>query len=116
MARGQRERSEKQEAPLPAASAARAEVKPPAVTAAPVVTMTPERAARRRHWQERFDPKAPYLWARSRLHNGVKTVAGQPVDASTMRRGQLRLLWNAGAVRRADFTARPKSTLHLRTT
>lgn len=51
---------------------------------------------------ERFDPDAEYVWAKSILYAGERTKAGERVDTSCMGELKLRALWATSLVQRAE--------------
>ena len=57
---------------------------------------------RRRHWKERFDPAAPFLFTRSTRFDGKKHLIGDPVPPESSVRS-LKKMWRAGRIVRADF-------------
>lgn len=61
-----------------------------------------------RHWKERFDPKAEFVFMK-RLQIGDGYVyPGDPVNKEMLKPHQLRLWWNGGFISRADSPTAPK--------
>lgn len=58
---------------------------------------------RPRHWRERFDPKAVFVWSKDTTWKGVVMKAGEAV---TIPIGQhkLLMLWRANLIQRADLS------------
>ena len=65
------------------------------------------RTRRLRHWKQRFDPNAKFIWRTSKLWDGKMTVPGEEVDpefaANKRNRNKLRNLWESGMIELAEF-------------
>lgn len=56
-----------------------------------------------RHWRQRFDPAAEFVWIRSvQLTNDRRTAVGERVDKAALPVGKLRVLWNVGWIALAE--------------
>lgn len=56
-----------------------------------------------RHWRERFDPDAEFVWLRRTKLTGERWVnPGDRVDKALCPPGRLRTLWNTGRIALAD--------------
>ena len=56
--------------------------------------------ARLRHWRQRFNPNAAFVWRRSRRFGGGNTVPGEVVPP--MKAHKLRNFWEAGVIELRD--------------
>lgn len=61
---------------------------------------------RLRHWKQRFDPKAKFIWSRSVKYKGEKTVVGAEIPSCVQEnRAKLRRFWQAKVIELAHFEA-----------
>ncbi len=59
-----------------------------------------------RHWKQKFDPKADFVWRRAVRLGKVAAVIGDPIpDSIKNSRVKLIRFWEAGIIERADFEA-----------
>ena len=57
-----------------------------------------------RHWKQRFNPDAGFIWRKAIIWDGEQTVPGSLCPESlTSNRGKLRSLWDAGWIELAKF-------------
>lgn len=65
------------------------------------------RVRRLRHWKQRFDPKAKFVWRTAKLFNSEMTVPGEPLPKDFVdnprNRNKIRSLWEAGMIELAQF-------------
>ena len=68
---------------------------------------TPRRIIRRlRHWKQRFDKNAEFIWRRPTIAGGVTYEAGSPIpDVLKNNPAKLRRFWEAKRIELADFEA-----------
>lgn len=60
---------------------------------------------RLRHWKQRFDKDAAFIWRQARMFNGVMTVPGELVPDEVLKdRNKLKRLWEASCIELAEFT------------
>lgn len=77
----------------------------------PAPTHARTNMAQSRHWRQRFDPNADFVFRRSVLFNGERVQIGQPVDKTALGvRHRLRLWWEARIVELAP-AARPTGSV-----
>jgi len=66
-----------------------------------------KRVRRLRHWKQRFDKDAAFIWRTSKLFAGKMTEPGAPLDAEFVNnprnRNKIRSLWEAGMIELAQF-------------
>lgn len=69
---------------------------------------TQRRFGARRHYKQRWDPNAEFVWRRRCLLRSELeepyTAPGDRVDKNQLASGKLRMLWNAGYIELADWT------------
>lgn len=71
---------------------------------------------RQRHWKQKFDPAAEFVWRRSLTFGGRRVRAGDPVDKDSLVHDprallvKLRRLWNAEYIELANFDAPDATT------
>ena len=66
----------------------------------------PRAIARHRHWKQRFNPNANFIWRRSATIDGKVMKAGMPVPkVVTENRRKLLRFWGAKWIELADFEA-----------
>lgn len=59
---------------------------------------------RLRHWKQRFDKDAAFIWRQARMFNGVMTVPGELVPDEVLKdRNKLKRLWEASCIELAEF-------------
>lgn len=59
---------------------------------------------RLRHWKQRFDKDAAFVWRQARMFNGVMTVPGELVPDEVLKdRNKLKRLWEASCIELAEF-------------
>lgn len=72
------------------------------------------RVRRLRHWKQRFDPNAKFVWRTVKLFGGKETVPGEPLPEDFVNnprnRNKIFRLWEAGMIELAEFKA-VKNTL-----
>lgn len=62
--------------------------------------------AKLRHWKQRFNKDAKFVWTRSILYAGATTVAGEIVpDELSKNAIKLRRFWESGVIELKEFKA-----------
>lgn len=60
-----------------------------------------------RHWKQRYDEKAKFVWRRSITWNGVQVTVGDPIpDDLAASRTKLRRFWESSTIELAEFEAK----------
>ncbi len=69
--------------------------------------VTPMRTASRlRHWKQKFNPKAKFIWAKHILYNGQMTIIGAEIPQILIDNpNKVRRFWESKHIQLADFTA-----------
>jgi hypothetical protein len=66
----------------------------------------PRRIRTLRHWKQRFDKNAKFIWRKTLTWEGVPTVLGELIPVSMEEnKNKLRRFWEAGAIELAEFEA-----------
>jgi len=61
---------------------------------------------RNRHWKQRFDPTAQFVWNKAMLWAGENVKVGDPIpDELKANDNRLRRFWESGAIQLAGFEA-----------
>ena len=59
-----------------------------------------------RHWKQRFNKNAKFIWRKAILFDGEKTEMGAPIPESLdANKTKLRRFWEAGTIELAEFEA-----------
>ena len=74
-------------------------------------TSIPIRFKKLRHWKQRFDKNAKFVWRRSLKFGGTMTKIGSQIPKSLLiKPTKLRRFWEAGVIELRDFEAPKVST------
>lgn len=74
-------------------------------------TSIPIRFKKLRHWKQRFDKNAKFVWRRSLKFGGEYTKIGSQIPKSLLiKPTKLRRFWEAGVIELRDFEAPKVST------
>ncbi len=61
---------------------------------------------RYKHWKQRFNPDATFVWTKSLLFSGERTVAGDRIPKKlSENRNKTRRFWDIGVIELQMFTA-----------
>ncbi len=59
-----------------------------------------------RHWKQRFDQNAAFIWRRRMLYRGTLTIPGTPIpELLASNRTKLRRFWESKVIELAEFDA-----------
>lgn len=59
-----------------------------------------------RHWKQRFDKNAAFIWRRRMLYRGTLTIPGTPIpELLANNRTKLRRFWESKVIELAEFDA-----------
>ena len=64
------------------------------------------RVRKLRHWKQRFDKNAAFIWSKSRTYAGVAFVPGDKIpDELNAHKAKLRRFWESNVIELAEFEA-----------
>lgn len=70
------------------------------------MTTNPRPVRSLRHWKQRFDPGAQFIWRRAVIWNGEKVKLGSPVPQALLDQPtKLRRFWESSTIELAQFEA-----------
>jgi hypothetical protein len=57
-----------------------------------------------RHWKQRFDPNAEFVWRKGVVYDNERVVYGQPISPKLKAdKARLRRFWDARVIELAEF-------------